>query len=306
MNDSTSVPEIQNRNWFHECSRENAIEFLQKIPNDFTKPVFLVRPSSTGDHAISFIFKSIITHILIKKQSFVIPEEKTLENVKIDDKKFVNVSQLINFYMINSLESYFPNQKITLGTPYREAIFPAPIDICENIDRNNWFVRTDRKTAEKILIRLPNSSNKSIFLVRPHLAGGFRISLMHDFKMHHLRIEILKYEKNISKVCLNENRQFKNIEELIDYHTKKKLTDVDPQLKTTLGIPYRNELPEPINETRALVDYTPPTESETTGQIKLVKNQRYFIVKKIRPEWFLVFDRDGLTGYACAKYLQLI
>ena len=58
MNDATLIPEIQNRNWYHECSRENAIELLQKVPNDFKKPVFLVRPSTTGEYAISLIFNS--------------------------------------------------------------------------------------------------------------------------------------------------------------------------------------------------------------------------------------------------------
>ena len=310
MNDATLIPEIQNRNWYHECSRENAIELLQKVPNDFKKPVFLVRPSTTGEYAISLIFNSTITHILVGTQKFVTSKEKVMENVDIDGKKFFSVSQLIPFYMRNSLESYFPSQNITLGIPYREAILPPPTDISESIDKYNWFARINRETAEKILNRLPNSSNKTLFLVRPHMAGGFRISFLYNFKIEHLRIEILNFwtksDKTSSKVYLNENKQFKNIEELINYYTKKKLTDVDPQLKTTLGVSYINELPESINETKAIVDYTPTIESEKSGEISLVKNQRYFIVKKLRPEWFMVYNQDGLIGYACAKYLQLI
>ena len=304
------LPEIENRNWYHECSRDVAVQLLSQVPNSFKKTVFLVRRSTTGEYAISLTASSVITHILIKSTKFVTPEGKELENVEIEEKKFASISDLINFYMDNNLRSYFPNENIYLDLPFREAILPPCSEICDLIEKNNWFVKTNRIVAENILSRLPNSFKKPIFLVRPHETGGFRISLMYNTKIQHFRVEILNYSTNgvekTSTVCLKDNKQFKNIEELVKYYMRKKLTDVDPQLKTTLGTPYREVLPETISETKALVDYTPTSDAEKSGELCLMKNQKYWIVNKIRPEWFKVYNSDGLIGYACAKYLQLI
>lgn len=83
------------------------------------------------------------------------------------------------------------------------------------------------------------------------------------------------------------------------------LKDNFPQLDTTLGMPYRQALPQPISSAIAMHDFTPQSATNITGeQIELVKMQRYYVLNKELNGWWRVFNQEGLIGYVPGSYLN--
>ena len=78
-----------------------------------------------------------------------------------------------------------------------------------------------------------------------------------------------------------------------------------PQLKTTLGIPYRNALPAHISEAVAVHDYDAKRMS-TGVEIQLIKDHHYWVLSKDAMGWWKVYNSDGLIGYAPGNYLREI
>jgi hypothetical protein len=177
----------------------------------------------------------------------------------------------------------------------------------KNVESYSWYVACERDTADTILNRVPNQIDTTIFLVRPRNEGGYAISIKYNTKVEHIRIHVLKFlttdGRETLNVCLVEQYQFPSIEELVAHYMVNSLEDNFPQLKTSLGIPYRDALPTPKCETFALHDYDPKRMS-TGVEIELKKDKRYWVLSKDAMGWWKVYNSDGLIGYAPGNYLQ--
>ena len=179
----------------------------------------------------------------------------------------------------------------------------------KSIENSSWYVACERESAETILNRVPSTPDSAIFLVRPRNEGGYAISIKFNSKVEHIRIHVLKFVtpegRESVNVCLVEQIQFPSIQELISHYMANRLEDNFPQLKTTLGIPFRNALPQAISEAIALHDYDAKRMS-TGVEIELVKDREYWVLSKDTMGWWKVYNSDGLIGYAPGNYLREI
>ena len=113
-----------------------------------SRSLFMVRKRSHKDpgYAISFIHGNKIFHIKINSNtfnlsemngensyfivnsiasSFLNQEEIKQQFFSIDNRHFLSIAELINFYKEHTLDQYLHGQLATLGTSYREAL-PTP------------------------------------------------------------------------------------------------------------------------------------------------------------------------------------
>lgn len=179
----------------------------------------------------------------------------------------------------------------------------------KSIEHSSWYSACERESAETILNRVPNPVDVAIFLVRPRNEGGYAISIKFNSKVEHIRIHVLKFllsdGRESANVCLVEQVQFPSIQDLIAHYMVNKLEDNFPQLKTTLGIPFRSALPPIISEAIAIHDYDAKRNS-TGVEIQLVKDREYWVLSKDAMGWWKVYNSDGLIGYAPGNYLREI
>ena len=184
----------------------------------------------------------------------------------------------------------------------------ADIEV-KSIENSSWYVACERESSETILNRVPNAADVAIFLVRPRNEGGYAISIKFNSKVEHIRIHVLKFllsdGRESANVCLVEQLQFPSIQELIAHYMVNRLEDNFPQLKTTLGIPFRSALPAVISEAIAIHDYDAKRMS-TGVEIQLVKDREYWVLSKDAMGWWKVYNSDGLIGYAPGNYLREI
>jgi hypothetical protein len=170
-------------------------------------------------------------------------------------------------------------------------------------------------------------------MVRCRQEGGFAISIKHQGFINHIKINcsyIDAGQKLIDSNVINDStlmlknklkpyysidqRYFTSIIALVSYYSHHLLKDDFPQLDTTLGIAYRDVLPKPISWAIALYDFAPVANNGSSSfnsysngssmnEIELKKSAKYFIVSKEANNWWLVYNSDGLIGYAPSGYL---
>ena len=141
--------------WYFQGNKELATKILNRIaPYAKSKPVFLVRESSQKQkgYVISFNYSNKVQNITINNNYFShadldankdaecswflqktnIQQEKNQQLASnalyysIEKRNFLSISELVDFFVNNSLEDSFPGVKTTLGTPYREML-PTPL-----------------------------------------------------------------------------------------------------------------------------------------------------------------------------------
>lgn len=115
--------ELEMYSWFLECDKKLALVILDRIQifSMSKVPFFMVRFRKEAGYAISLCFNSKIRHIKINT---IIKND--LVHYSIDNHRyFESIVELIDFFIKNSLVTYFPDINTTLGKPYRE-VLPEP------------------------------------------------------------------------------------------------------------------------------------------------------------------------------------
>jgi hypothetical protein len=206
------------------------------------------------------------------------------------DKKeeFSTVQELIDYYMKNKLD-YFPQLDTTLGSPFTNTSTPDT-NLIQEIENENWYTNQKREIAIKILNELNEEQDKSVFLVRPSQSGGYAISI--KFKSEIKNIQIIT-SNDSQKFYIDESLKFDSVKELIFHYIENSLVDAYPELPTTLGVPFRNLLPLPIETREARFDYHPIMNNE----LEIQKGHVYSIISKNEDMW-RVYDSVGLIAFA--------
>jgi guanine nucleotide exchange factor VAV len=226
---------------------------------------------------------------------------------------------------INRLEGYFP---VSFVEMVRVAITPGP-DASQPDRRQTalqkltdcaWFAPVDRNMADLILTRIPNDPRKTLFMVRYRVeTGGYAISIKHsETHIDHIKInETSRVDSGASSrtsvqasqtiYSIDQQRNFDSIQSLVNYYSTHSLRDNFPQLDTTLGTPYRLELPMAVGVGTAEYDFNPQDNPNNTGeQIELKKGRKYFVLGKEKNGWWRVYNSEGLIGYVPGSYLNEI
>ena len=191
-----------------------------------------------------------------------------------------------------------------------------------NLEELPWFAPVDRLTADTILSRIPNHESLTLFMVRCRQEGGYAISIKYKGMVDHIKINVnflndpamlhdANSEANAAACALqpvysiDQQHNFNSILALVNYYSQNILKDNFPQLDTTLGVAYREALPQPIDFAFAMHDYNPIINPNNTGeQIELKRLHKYFILNKEVNGWWRVFNQDGLIGYVPGSYLR--
>lgn len=217
-------------------------------------------------------------------------------------------------------EGYFPSEMI------------SPVDLEQEHEIYSWFLKCERDKAETILNRL-NSEEDTIFMIRFRKESGFALSLKFKNKIKHLKINLTymnprnlkshaegqfkfylvtkefldsedRNQEEVASFYSIDVRHFMSLPELVDFYKQNSFEDYFPDIRTTIGKPYREAYTSPIHTVIAISNYTPG--NQTNMHLDLIKDQMYFVLFKANDDIFYLVDRDGFSGYAPKKYLKII
>ena len=115
--------ELEIYSWYLECDKNLALVILDRIQNFSMSKVtfFMVRFRKEAGYAISISLNNKIRNIKINP---IIKNDMIYYSID-NHRYFKSITELINFFIKNSLVTYFPDIDTTLGKPYRE-VLPEP------------------------------------------------------------------------------------------------------------------------------------------------------------------------------------
>ena len=131
---STKAMKLEDYPWYAPVDRSMADLILNRIPNQPSQTIFMVRCRQEGGYAVSIKYSGVVDHIRVNVNSFDQLNASQLSGslasatqlYSIDQRNFSSVVNLVTFYCNQTLKENFPQLDTTLGKAYREAL-PAPI-----------------------------------------------------------------------------------------------------------------------------------------------------------------------------------
>ena len=199
----------------------------------------------------------------------------------------------------------------------------------------SWYIETDRNMAMLILNSIPDSGNRTLFMVRYKSDGGFSISIKYQGQVKHIKIQVNEFEMSKliqmdkSEIPLESIKVFKknssmddyiesievsqkkhfyyidsslftSINDLVQYFQLKSLMETF-KLDTCLGTPYREAIIKPMYTAVAVQPYDP----QTQGYMELKIPGYYFVIGE-NEDLYQVFNQDGLCGWTYKNLLKIV
>ncbi len=178
-------------------------------------------------------------------------------------------------------------------------------NLLSDLEVYSWYLECDKKLALVIMDRifLLTNSEAPYFMVRFRKDAGHAITVCFEGKVKHIRINSVARLKSV-EYTIDNSLYFASIVELIDYYMQNSLVEYFKDIDTSLGMPYREMLPEPVFRVVSPSEYAPEGDylESRNQEIWLRRGCAYFYLQEFE-HWSYVFNADGLLGYVPKKLL---
>ena len=173
----------------------------------------------------------------------------------------------------------------------------------------SWYLEGDKKLAMVILERVILSirvqdKTTTFFMVRFRKEAGYAISICFNNKIKHIKINAAIKSGTVDYTIDNE-RFFRSIVDLVNFFLENSLVEYFSDIKSNLGKPYREVLPDPAHLFLSKNEYFPGENylENKNQEIWLKRGHFYFYLEEFE-HWCYVFDTDGLLGYVPRNLLK--
>lgn len=180
---SSSTIKLEDYPWFSPVDRSTADLILNRITNDNSDTLFMVRCRNDGGYAISIKYNGTVDHIRINTNTInsrlaaplMLSNEKSEINelmvVYFIDQQhnFNSVVSLVNYYSQNLLKDNFPQLNTTLGLAFRNAL-PTPISSAVAMHDYNPLSNPNNTGEQIELVKF-----SKYFVINKELNGWWRV-----------------------------------------------------------------------------------------------------------------------------------
>ncbi|RMZ96826.1 guanine nucleotide exchange factor VAV2 isoform X6 [Brachionus plicatilis] len=168
--------------WFSPVDRFMADAILNRIPNDLSETIFMVRCRNDGGYAISIKHKGIVDHIKINinelsNSSLAYPliindsaEDEDFTHVYFIDQQhnFNSIVSLVKYFSAHLLKDNFPQLDSTLGIPFKKALPPY---ISVAVAKHDYSPPGKDNIGEQIELKV----GKKYYLLSEEVNGWLRV-----------------------------------------------------------------------------------------------------------------------------------